>query len=296
MRPEELRGVFSPLATPFTSTGEVDDEAFQQDVEYCLSKGVHGISVTGTTGEGVMLTPEEHGRVCRLAVEQVQGRVPVFSGVIADSTRQAVHLCRLARDAGANGVMVAPVHYHHNPTEDGMFEYFNTVWEKVGLPIVIYNVIPTAYVREQLALRLAEIPGLIGIKQSLWDFAQLNRTLYAAGDRLAIMTAVDELVFPSLMIGTHGVYAAIATTLPGHCVELYNHVRANRIEEARNLHWTISIVARATSVETVNFPVALKYALELQGRRMGTVRSPLTPLDEAGKAKVRRALESAGII
>jgi len=274
----KLRGIIPPMVTPFTAEEEVDEAALRREVQFFLGCGVHGLAPTGSTGEGATLTPEECERVWRVVVEEVNGQVPVLAGIISDSTREAVAYGQRARAAGADALMVTPIHYYV-PTEEGLYRFYRDLGETVGLPIVIYNVVEKATVRPELAQRLADLPLVVGIKQSGGDMHGLADMLRLIGDRLAILTAIDDLLFPSFVLGAQGAIAAILTVWPQTCVALWEAVQGGRYDEARRLHERLLPLVRA--ILGVNFPAAVRAALEILGRPVGPPRRPLVPLSPA---------------
>jgi 4-hydroxy-tetrahydrodipicolinate synthase len=229
----ELRGIIPPLATPFTSEGELDEEALRAEIGHLLDRGVHGLTVCGSTGEGHTLSVEETVRISEIAVEESRGRVPVVTGIIRDSTREVIRYGEAVREAGVDGLQVTPVHYLFSPGEEGTYAYYEAIGGAVGLPIVIYNVVPWNTVSPELLLRLSEIPQVAAVKQSGGDIHKLADLLRANRGRLRVLTAVDDLLYPSFMLGADGAVAAILTVLPELCVRLWDACRRGDHPEAR---------------------------------------------------------------
>jgi 4-hydroxy-tetrahydrodipicolinate synthase len=256
---------------------------------------VDALLVNGTTSEGAMISAEESRRVCEIVVEEAGGRLPVIAGVIADSTREALHLGRLAREAGAAALMVSPVHFLNIPTRAGIVGFFRAIGREVGLPLVLYNVAPQLNLRPDLCLELAEIPEVVAIKQSNDNFHELADLLRLAAGRIAVLTAIEDLLFPSLVLGSPGMIVAVAALVPELCVELYRAVQRGDLTAARRLHERILPVVRAVLVDE-NFPATMKAALALRGRPVGPPRSPLTPCSPEVEATLRRSLREAGVL
>lgn len=294
----KLQGVIPPVVLPLDANQEIDEAALRREASFLLGAGVDALLVNGATGEGAMITPEESGRVCRIVVEEVSRRVPrvpVIAGVLADSTRQAVHLGRVAREAGASALLVAPVHFLNLPPRAGTVGFFREIGREVGLPIVIYNVIPLLNLSPDLVLELAEIPEVVAVKHSNDNFHELADLLRRAGDRITVLTAVEDLLFPALILGAPGMLVAIAALLPELCVELYQAVRRGDFAAARRLHERILPVVRAVFVDE-NYPAPIKTGLALRGRPVGPPRSPLLPSSPEEEERIRRALEEAGAL
>jgi 4-hydroxy-tetrahydrodipicolinate synthase len=295
MKPLGLKGVIPPVVLPLHADEEIDEPALRREARFLLDSGVDALLVNGATGEGAMVTPEESRRICAAVVEEAGGRVPVIAGVLADSTRAAVHLGALAREAGASALLVAPVHFLNLPPREGLTGFFRTIGREVGLPIVLYNVVPLLNLSPDLCLELAEIPEVVAVKQSNDNFHELADLLRRAHGRLTVLTAIEDLLFPSLVLGAPGMLVAIAALLPELCVGLYRAVQAGDLAAARQLHERILPVVQAVLVEE-NFPATMKAGLALRGRPVGPPRSPLLPSSRESEARIRRSLEEAGVI
>jgi 4-hydroxy-tetrahydrodipicolinate synthase len=201
----QLKGIIPPMTTPVDAQGEVDETAFRSDVRYLLAGGVHGVAVGGSTGEGHTLTTDEIRRLTAVAVEEVEGRIPVITGIIANSTRLVVERGRAVRDLGVAALQVTPVHYLFAPGEHEMFDHYQAVADQTGLPILIYNVIPWSYASPALLVRMiAEIEQVIGVKQSGGDVHALAELLLRLEGRGVVFAAVDDLLYPCFALGAHG--------------------------------------------------------------------------------------------
>jgi 4-hydroxy-tetrahydrodipicolinate synthase len=292
----ELRGIIPPLATPFTSDGELDLAALQREVALVLAAGVHGITVTGSTGEGHTLDDDELVRASSAAVEAAAARghsAPVVAGVIRDSTRAVVRAGRALRATGVAALQITPVHYLFQPDARGSIDFYRRIGEEVGLPIVIYNVVPWNTLSPELLMRLSELTQVVAVKQSGGDIHTLARLLTMAGDRLTVLTAIDDLLWPAFLLGAHGAVAAILTVLPDLCVALWHAVQDGRQEEARQLHERI--LAVWTVLAGPDLPARVKAALALRGRPVGPPRHPLLPPTPAVVEEIERALATAGV-
>lgn len=273
---QKLGGIIPPIVTPFDEEGEIDEDALRREIRYHLESGVHGISVAGSTGEGNALSLEEHSHVYDVAVEEAGGSVPVVAGVIATSAREAASKAERARKAGADYVMATPPHYM-TPTDDGLVEYFRVVGERGQLPILIYDVIDHVDVTDALAARMVEeVPELYGIKQSGGDFHGLSNMLATVGDDLQILTALDDLLYPSFQIGARGAIAGVNAIYPRLSVELWDAVQDGDTERAETLHFATHRLARSAVWDAqVNFPGGVKAAINLLGRDAGEARTPI---------------------
>ncbi|MCL4544431.1 MAG: dihydrodipicolinate synthase family protein [Chloroflexi bacterium] len=289
-----LRGIIPPLATPFDAQEELDEPVLRREVESVIAAGAHGITVTGSTGEGHTLSEAELVRSATTAVEAATGRVPVIAGIIRDCTRDVVRAGLALRHTGIQAIQVTPVHYLFRPDEEGTLAYYRRIGDEVGLPIIIYNVVPWNTLSPELLLRLSELTHVVAVKQSGGDIHKLARLLTLAGDRLTVLSAVDDLLFPSFLLGAQGAVAAILTVLPDLCVQLWDACKAGQIEEARQLHERILLVWDA--IAGPDLPARTKTALAWRGRPVGGPRHPLLPVQPAVREQIGQALRAAKVI
>jgi 4-hydroxy-tetrahydrodipicolinate synthase len=293
---QPLAGIIPPITTPFRPDGTIDEECLRAEARYLVEvAGVHGLAVCGSTGEGHTLSTEETRRVTAAVAEEVAGRVPVVTGVIVNSTAAAVERGRAVRDLGVAALQVTPVHYLFRPDDDAMVRYFGDIARGTGLPVLIYNVVPWAYLSPRLLTRiLSAVEGVIGVKQSAGDLKLLADLLRLAGPRARILSAVDALLYPSFALGAAGAIAAILTAVPTLCVALWDAVRAGDHPQALDLHGKLLPIWDAIAGD--NLPANVRYCMELQGRPAGVPRPPMPPTSEQQKGPIRQALAAAGLL
>src|SRR5215475_893775 len=168
---EYIFGIVPPMTTPFRADDSIDDKALRLEARYLVETArVHGLAVTGSTGEGHALTTDEVRRITATVTEEVRGRIPVITGIITDSTASAVERGLAVKDLGVAALQVTPVHYLFRPDDDAMVRHFEILADRTGLPIIIYNVVPWTYLSPQLLDRIIRaVPGVIGVKQSAGD-------------------------------------------------------------------------------------------------------------------------------
>lgn len=288
-----LAGIMPPLVTPFTRDEDVDEQALRAELRLMLAAGVHGICVAGSTGEGHTLSIDETRRVAAIALEEVGDRLPVIAGIIRDSTREVIAYARALRDSGVAALQITPVHYLFDPGADGHYAYYERIGAEIGLPILIYNVVPWNTISPELLMRLSEIEQVVGVKQSGGDIHKLADLLLMNAGRLRVFSAVDDLMYPSFALGAHGAIAAILTVLPGRSVQLWDACQAGDHATALAIHERLLPVWRAISAPDLN--ARTKAALELQGRRAGLAREPLLPVAPDVRASIADALARAGV-
>ncbi|MBB5159053.1 dihydrodipicolinate synthase family protein [Saccharopolyspora phatthalungensis] len=290
----DLHGIIPPLVSPFTADEEPDLEALRSEVRYHLDLGVHGLCVTGSTGDGQMLSIEDSVAIAEVAVQESAGRVPVVAGIIRDSTKDVIRYGKAIAATGVDALQVTPVHYLFQPDEDTTVEYYRRIADETGVPIVIYNVIPYALIPATTVARvLNEIPNVVGVKQSGGNIHQLADLLHIAPKGGKVFTAVDDLLYPSYLLGAQGAISATLTVVPELCLRQWDAVQRGDLATALDLHNKQLPVWRA--IDGPNMTVRIKAALAMQGRNGGCGLSPLTPVSDAERATLRAALEAADV-
>lgn len=293
---EPIYGIVPPVTTPFRPDNTIDEEALRAETRYMVETAkVHGLAVTGSTGEGHTLTTDEVRGITAVVVEEVRGRVPVITGVITDSTESAIERGRAVKDLGVAALQVTPPHYVFRPDDDAMLKNFDAIATRTGLPVLIYNVVPWAYLSPQLLARIiTKVDGVIGVKQSAGDMKMLADLLLLVGNRARIMSAVDALLYPSFSLGAHGAIAAILTAVPTLCVQLWDAVRVGDHPRALVLHQKLLPIWNAIFHD--NLPANVKYCMELLGRPAGIPRAPMPATSERQAGPIKQALRNAGLL
>jgi 4-hydroxy-tetrahydrodipicolinate synthase len=192
---DQIRGIVPPLVTPFDADEEIDQAALRQQVRYMLAQGVHGFVAGGSTGEGFTFSREDLCRVVAVAAEEVNGRVPLIPGIIVNSTREAIARAKLVAEFRPSALQVTPAHYIFKTDDDSMVRHFREIYDAVGIPILIYNVIPWNYLSPALLQRIMqEVPGVIGVKQSAGDLKLLADLIAEAQPGKRILSGIDSLL------------------------------------------------------------------------------------------------------
>ncbi|MDQ3811832.1 MAG: dihydrodipicolinate synthase family protein [Chloroflexota bacterium] len=292
----QLTGIIPPLVTPFVPGSEdLDEQALRAEVRYLLDAGVHGLTLCGSTGEGHALSLEETVRCAEIAVEESRGRVPIVVGIIRDSTREVIRYAKaIERVRGVDALQITPVHYLFSSGPAGTYAYYREIGEAVGLPIVIYNVVPWNTISPETLLWLSEIPAVIAVKQSGGDIHKLAELLRSNRGRLQVLTAVDDLLYPSFMLGAQGAITAVLTIVPDLAVALWDACQRGDHAAARGLHERI--VPIWTAINHADMSSRTKAAVTLRGRTVGPPRSPLLPVTDQGRDEIASALREAGVL
>ena len=295
---EEIQGIIPPMVTTCDAEGRVDEALHRADVRALLATGAHGLAVCGSTGEGHAVTTDETRAITGATMEEVDGRIPVITGIITNSTQAAIERAKAVADLGVAALQVTPVHYLFRPDDDAMVRHFDVLSQAAGLPVIIYNVVPWSYLSPELLTRiLRDVDGVIGVKQSagdmklLADLLFLTDTDWARDKGVRILSAVDALLYPSFSLGAHGSVAAVLTASPRLCVELWDAVQAGDHARARVLHTMLLGVWNAIFAD--NLPANVKTAMKLQGRDGGFPRAPMPESSPEQTEAIAAALEAA---
>ncbi len=291
---KEIQGIISPMVTPFDGKGELDEAKFRAEAETLLAAGVDGVSPGGSTGEGAALTDEELVRCIRI-IREVKANALIVAGVIRNSTKAAVSACLAAKKAGADCLMVTPVSYNVLvPNDDGNFDFYTTIARESKLPVVIYNVVPQNIISPALLARLAEFPGILGVKQSCGGIASFYEMKRRCGDMVKVFSATDEMLFSTFELGADGAISAILTVFPELCIDMWKASKAG--DTARGYAIQARLYSVWQAIAGSQFPIRLKYAMKLLGRKPGYTRSPIVNISEDSMVGISAALKVADLI
>lgn len=287
-------GIYVPLATPFAADGAVNAAALRQMIDWVIVNGASGVVPCGTTGESPTLSHDEHQRVIAMTVEHTAGRVPVIAGTGSNSTAEAVEMTIAADEAGVDGMLVvAP--YYNRPGQRGLIEHFKAVAGATQKPIVLYNIPKRTGVNMEAAttIELSKVDNITGIKEASGDLSQVMELLQCT-EEFSVLTGDDNLLFPLCALGGHGGICTSSHFLPGEWVRIYELCKANKLDEARALHYRLLPLAKAMFCEPN--PTPLKAGLNMVGIDAGDPRLPLMPASDKCKATVREALQGLGLL
>jgi 4-hydroxy-tetrahydrodipicolinate synthase len=294
----KLSGAFTALVTPMKNSGEVDFDGYKKLIEFQLADGIDGLVPIGTTGETPTLDEAEEEELIRIAVSLAAGRVPVIVGAGSNSTRHAVQYTERAKRLGADAALVVTP-YYNKPNDSGLAKHFEAVAE-VGIPVVIYNIAGRTgrNIPPPLMAGLADIPGIIGVKEASGDINQISEILRtvtlkkrACGEDFIVLSGDDGLTVPLMALGGTGVISVISNLLPKKVRALTAAALAGDFTEARRLHFELAPFIHAAFIETN--PVPVKYALSLAGLPAGPCRLPLGELSRQSKRIVEDAVKAA---
>ena len=294
-----LTGSIVAIATPMSEEGALDLPALSRLIDFHVQNGTAAIVVVGTTGESPTVDVDEHCLLIKSAVEFARGRVPVVAGTGANSTAEAIALTAYAKTAGA-AACLSVVPYYNKPTQEGLYRHFRTVAEKVDLPVILYNVPgrTVADLANETVLRLAQVPGIVGLKDATADLgrgSELLRALRAAAKReFAVYSGDDLTALPLLLMGGHGVISVTANVAPKLMAEMCAAALAGDVARARAANDRLLPLHRRLFVEAN--PIPVKWALAEMGLINNELRLPLVPLSAQHHETVRAALRDAGAL
>ncbi|MDF3886594.1 4-hydroxy-tetrahydrodipicolinate synthase [Cupriavidus basilensis] len=291
----QINGSIVAIVTPMQEDGSLDFPALRALVDWHVAEGTDGIVIVGTTGESPTVNVDEHCELIRVAVEQADKRIPIIAGTGGNSTKEAIELTAFAKQVGADAsLQVVP--YYNKPTQEGMYRHFRTIAEAVDLPVVLYNV-PGRTVADMLhdtILRLAQVPGIIGVKEATGNIDRAAQLIKDAPEGFAIYSGDDPTAIALMLLGGHGNISVTANVAPRKMHELCVAALKGDAITARRIHMELVELNKAMFVEAN--PIPVKWALQQMGRMQGGIRLPLTPLSPDYHDVVRKALSNAGLL
>jgi 4-hydroxy-tetrahydrodipicolinate synthase len=290
-----IKGSIVAIVSPMHGDGSLDFDAYRRLIEWHVAEGTSAIVAVGTTGESPTVDPEEHGELIRVAVEAVKGHIPVIAGTGGNSTSEAIELTRHAKAVGASATLQV-VPYYNKPTQEGLYRHFRKIAETVDLPVILYNVPgrTVADLANETTLRLAEIPGVVGLKDATGDLARASELLKRLPSRFAVYSGNDDTALALMLLGGHGVISVTANVAPRMMSELCKAALAGDLARARQINNQLLPLHLKLFVEPN--PIPVKWALAKMGRIPGGIRLPLVPLSAQAEATVLAALKDAGLL
>jgi 4-hydroxy-tetrahydrodipicolinate synthase len=290
-----ITGSLVALVTPMHDDGSVDFDALRRLIDWHVAEGTSCIVAVGTTGESPTVNVEEHCEVIRVAVEHAKGRIPIMAGAGANSTAEALALTRFAKKVGA-GSTLQVVPYYNKPTQEGLYRHFKTIAEGVDLPVYLYNVPgrTVADLQHDTVLRLAQVPGIVGIKEATGNLDRAAWLIKQAPKGFSIFSGDDQTAIALMLLGGHGNISVTANVAPRAMAELCAAAMAGDGKRAAAIHLKLLALHRQLFVEAN--PIPVKWALARMGKIGPALRLPLVPLSDAHHAPLEAALREAGAL
>jgi 4-hydroxy-tetrahydrodipicolinate synthase len=288
-------GSIVALVTPMFDDGRVDFDALRRLVDWHIAEGTDCIGVVGTTGESPTVTVQEHCDIIRVAVEHAKGRIPIMAGAGGNSTAEAIELSRYALEVGAD-CSLSVVPYYNKPSQEGIYRHFKAIAEAVDIPMVLYNV-PSRTVADmqaETALRLAQVPGIVGIKEASGQIDRASWLIRSAPKGFSVYSGDDGSAVALMLLGGRGNVSVTANVAPRAMHALCMAAIAGDAKEAAALHLKLTPLHRDLFVEPS--PAATKWAMAKLGLCGAGLRLPIVPLTAPSQALVERAMRDAGVL
>ncbi len=288
-----FKGCFVAIVTPFRK-GEIDEENFRGLIQFQLEKGIDGIVPCGTTGESPTLSYEEHKRIIRITVEEVKGRVPVIAGTGSNCTKEAEELTVYAKEVGADAALVITP-YYNKPTQKGLEEHYRKL-EKIGLPIIIYNVPSRTGVNISASTvsKLSQLKNIVGIKEASGDMDQISSIIASSSSDFVVLSGNDSHTLPILSLGGVGVISVIANILPAEMTELVRAWLGGDYNRAKELHYKLFPLFKGMFMETN--PLPIKTAMAKMKMIPREWRLPLGEMEKENEEKLEELLKKYNLI
>ena len=296
---KQITGSIVALATPLHEDGSVDYPTLRKWVDWHITEGTDCIGVVGTTGESPTVNVEEHCEIIRVAVEQAHSHgakaVPIMAGCGANSTAEAIELTKFAKKVGAD-CQLQVVPYYNKPTQEGQYLHFKAIAEAVDLPVVLYNVPgrSVADLAHDTVMRLAQVPGIIGIKEATGNIERAQWLIKEAPKGFSIYSGDDPTAVALMLCGGHGNVSVTANVAPRLMHELCMAAIAGDTKKAMEIQLKLLPLHKALFVESN--PIPVKWAVSRMGLCSEAIRLPLTPLTSANRPALERVLQSTGLI
>ena len=288
-------GSIVALVTPMQDDGSIDYDALRGLIDWHVEQGTDCLGVVGTTGESPTVSVEEHCEIIRVSVLHAKGRIPVMAGTGGNSTAEAVELSRYAKKVGADCTL-SVVPYYNKPSQEGIYQHFRTIAEAVDIAMVLYNVPgrTVADMQPETALRLAQVPGIVGIKEATGDIERACGLIKHAPKGFAIYSGDDSTAVALMLLGGHGNVSVTANVAPRLMRDLCRAALAGQVKEASAIHMRLLALHKTLFIEPS--PAPAKWAMARLGLCGAALRLPITPLTASAQGHVERAMQEAGLL
>jgi 4-hydroxy-tetrahydrodipicolinate synthase len=290
-----LVAIVTPMKSGGEQEGQLDFGAFRKLIDWHVEEGTDGIVVVGTTGESPTVDVDEHKELIRVAVQHSRGRIPIIAGTGGNSTAEAIELSRYALKVGADCTL-SVVPYYNRPSQEGIYAHFRAIAEAVDIPMVLYNVPgrTVADMQTETVLRLAQVPGIIGIKEATGSIERACWLIKQAPKGFSIYSGDDGTAVALMLLGGQGNVSVTANVAPRAMHELCMAAIEGRVREAAAIHLKLLPLHKNLFLEPS--PAPTKWAMAKLGLCGEALRLPITPLTPAGQAVVGQSLRDAGLL
>jgi len=293
---QPITGSIPAMVTPMLEDGSVDYASLRKLIDWHIAEGTDCIGVVGTTGESPTVNVEEHREIIRVSVEQAKGRVPIMAGCGANSTAEAIELAKFAKSVGAD-CQLQVVPYYNKPTQEGLYQHFKAIAEAVpDLPVILYNVPgrSVADMQHETVLRLAQVPGIVGIKEATGNIERAQWLIRDLPKEFAVYSGDDPSAVALMLCGGKGNVSVTANVAPCLMHELCVAAMAGDVQKAMEIQFKLMPMHKNLFVEAN--PIPVKWAMARMGLCGGTLRLPMTELSKSQQPVVETALRASGLI
>ena len=293
---QPITGSIPAMVTPMLEDGSVDYASLRKLIDWHIAEGTDCIGVVGTTGESPTVNVEEHREIIRVSVEQAKGRVPIMAGCGANSTAEAIELAKFAKSVGAD-CQLQVVPYYNKPTQEGLYQHFKAIAEAVpDLPVILYNVPgrSVADMQHETVLRLAQVPGIVGIKEATGNIERAQWLIRDLPKEFAVYSGDDPSAVALMLCGGKGNISVTANVAPRLMHELCVAAMAGHVQKAMEIQFKLMPMHKNLFVEAN--PIPVKWAMARMGLCGGTLRLPMTELSKSQQPVVETALRASGLI
>ena len=288
-------GVGTALVTPFTKSGDLDEQAIRRLGRRQIDAGVHFLVPCGTTGENPTLTLQERVRTVEILVEEAKGQTPILAGAGGYNTREIVHLANEMRKAGANGLLsVTP--YYNKPTQEGLYQHFHAIAESTPLPIVVYNVPGRtgSNVEPATLARLATIPNIVGVKEASGNISQMADVCHVVPPDFLVLSGDDVITLPLMALGGRGIISVASNEIPAEMVQMVEAAERGDFAAARVVQKRILPLMQINFIESN--PVPVKAAMAAMGLLEEVYRLPMCSPKPESREKILKILKGLDLL
>ena len=289
-----FKGSIVALITPFKNN-VLDQDKYASLIHHHIKNGTNGVVPAGTTGESPTLDHHEHKKVIEIAVKETNGKIPVIAGTGSNSTTEAIELSIHAEKTGANALLIVTP-YYNKPTQEGLYQHYKAINDKVGIPIIIYNIPPRSVVDMSVdtMARLFELKNIAGVKDATADLNRVDKQLKKMGPEFIQLSGEDGTALAYLVQGGHGCISVTANVAPKLCSEMHSAWQEKNISKAQEINLKLSSLHNALFIESSPGPV--KYAASLLGLCKQDTRLPLSKINDHTMKLVKSCLQDLQLL
>ena len=284
------------LITPMNDDGSVNYEKLRELLEFHVANKTDAIIICGTTGEASTLSDEEHLECIRFACEVINKRIPVIAGTGSNCTQSAIELSKEAEKSGVDGLLLVTP-YYNKATQNGLKAHYKAIAKEVNVPIILYNVPSRTGTRlaPQTVVDLChEVPNIVGVKDATGDISEVAELMSLAKGTVDVYSGNDDQIVPVLSLGGKGVISVLSNILPKETHDMVASYLEGDVAKSGEMQLKYFDLVKALFCE-VN-PIPVKKALNLMGMEVGSLRLPLTEMEDANAKRLEEEMRKAGVI